>query len=218
MPADLALGVDPAVVATHVGWDPGAEPVASALAAALGVLPVLGEHTRLVADLNRPETSAAVIPAVAFGVPVPGNRAADRAHRLDRYHRPYWARVEAAIEAALARGRCIHLSVHSFDGAYGEDARDFDLGLLYDPAFPGEVALVGRLETTLGAAGFEVRHNRPYAGIDEGLVQTLRHRYAARPYTGIEIELNQATVADPDRPNPRLIKGLLAGLAAERTP
>jgi predicted N-formylglutamate amidohydrolase len=214
VPAALDLRVDLAVLASHVAWDSGAEPVAAALAAALGVTLLAGDWTRLVADLNRPEISAAVIPHVAFGVAVPGNMGADRELRLARYHRPYWARVEAAIEAALTSGRCIHVSVHSFSADYliGQVPRDFDVGLLYDPTFPGEVALADSLARGLETAGLIVRRNQPYAGTDEGLVQTLRHRYASDPYTGFEIELNQATVAAPGRADPRLIKGLLAGL------
>ncbi|HUH05965.1 MAG TPA: N-formylglutamate amidohydrolase [Kofleriaceae bacterium] len=218
VPADLDLGVEPAVLASHVAWDPGAEPLARALAAAHGTTPFLGEWTRLAADLNRPETSPAAIPTVAFGVAVPGNIGADRGLRLERYHRPYWARVEAAVEAALELGGCIHVSVHSFDGDYlpdspnGQVPRDFDLGLLYDPTLAEETRLAVRLERPLAAAGLRVRHNQPYAGVDEGLVQTLRQRHASRPYIGIELELNQATVAARGRADPKLIKGLLAVL------
>lgn len=218
VPAELDLGVEIAVLASHVAWDPGAEPVARALATALGVAPLVGTWTRLVADLNRPETSVAAIPTAAFGVAVPGNVGADPEHRLTRYHRPYWVRVEAAVETALALGDCIHVSVHSFAADYlpdhpiGQGARDFDVGLLYDPELPREATLAAALDRSLAAAGLDVRHNQPYAGIDEGLVQTLRQRYAARPYIGIELELSQATVAVRGGTNPRLIKGLLAVL------
>jgi predicted N-formylglutamate amidohydrolase len=216
VPDELALGVADDVLASHVAWDPGAASAACALAAALDVSPILGEWTRLVADLNRPETSTAVVPAVAFGVDVPGNRNADRAARLARYHRPYWQRVRAAVEAALERGTCVHLSVHSFDATFGDDpaGRDFDLGLLYDPAFPAEAALAGTIEHALVSRGLRVRHNQPYAGVDEGLVQTLRHHYAARPYVGLELELSQQRLAGDNRADRRLIDGLRAALRA----
>jgi predicted N-formylglutamate amidohydrolase len=220
VPDDVDLGVDAIVLASHVGWDPGAAPVAIALADALGTTAMLGNFTRLVADLNRPPNSDVVVPEIAFGVEVPGNRANERAAliaaRLAAYHTPYWMRARAGVETALSSGSCLHVSVHSFDPNFTDDprTRDFDIGLLYDPAFANETALAARLEQALCANGFTVRHNEPYAGTGEGLVTALRHEYPAPDYTSLELELNQTRLAHPEQAEPKLIESLRAALAA----
>ena len=193
VPPGLDLGLPAEVVSSHIGWDPGALPLAEALASARGAPLHAGAVSRLVVDLNRRESDPGAIPAVAFGVRVPGNEGlapADRDARLRRWHRPFRAAVACDVAARVASGGCLHLSVHSFDPSLSADRSGLDLGVLFDPARPAEVAVARALLDALVAAGLGARVNAPYAGTAEGHTTALRERHP-KGYVGIELELAQ---------------------------
>ena len=74
VPAEVVLGIDPALLATHIAVDIGIAPLARRLAAALDAPALLAGVSRLVIDLNREEDNPGLIPEVSDGVQVPGNR------------------------------------------------------------------------------------------------------------------------------------------------
>lgn len=199
VPPGELLGLDPADLAGHHAWDEGAAELAEALSRALGAPLCLGEVSRLVVDLNRAEANPQVIPAESFGLQVPGNRRLaimERERRLARYHRPYRARVRAAVEAALAaRGRCLHLSVHSFSAVLSERRREVEVGVLFDPARPSEVGASEALLGGLRERGWDARPNDPYLGTDDGLTTWLRAELDAPSYAGLELEASSDLVA-----------------------
>lgn len=195
----LGLGED--VLSSHVAWDPGAEEVATQLAAAFDLPLTLGEQSRLVADLNRSPENADSVPAHAFGVDVPGNTGLDAAAiaaRLATYHTPYWDKVARDVEAALsgAAVRVLHVSVHSFVEEYRGARRDVDLGLLFDPDRPLELEHATALREMLAGSGLDVRFNEPYDGRSDGLTTAFRKRYPAERYVTLELEINQRHLAD----------------------
>src|SRR5688572_23587764 len=74
IPEELdGLGVPPAALLDHHAWDPGAKEVATHLAEHLGAPAFLGQYSRLVADLNRPQDLPQVVPENSFGLRVPHN-------------------------------------------------------------------------------------------------------------------------------------------------
>lgn len=192
VPPDIDLGVPDEILATHVAWDHGACAIAEGLGARLGARPFVGEWTRLFVDLNRFPENPAVIPTVAWGAPVPGNvdlSPEARQARLDRHHRPYREAVASAVASAVAgRGGCVHLSMHSFTPVLGDEVRDFDMGVLFDPDRHLDRVVAEALVTALNAAGLETRPNAPYPGWTEGLTTALRGVHGERVYAGIEIE------------------------------
>lgn len=193
VPAGLDLGVDPSVLDSHVAWDEGAVLVARALA---GSRPLFeGQFSRLLCDLNRREEDPGVIPAVAFGTPVPGNQglsAEQRQARLSTWHRPWRAQVFAAIRGIVDRGdACLHLSVHSFTPVLHGQARTVQVGVLHDPARAGDRLWAHRLLLALQQAGLDARLDEPYRGTDEGFTTWLRERLPEDRYAGLELELSQ---------------------------
>jgi predicted N-formylglutamate amidohydrolase len=191
VPPDVELGVDPVVLDSHVSWDEGALGLAQELAGRTGAPLFAGRWARLVVDLNRHIDPAAIVPELAFGVDVPGNRGLDpaaRAARVARWHRPHRDAVEAAVRC---RSACLHLSVHTFTPSLDPAGRDFDVGLLYDPGRPAEVAWAATLAGALAAAGLQCRHNAPYLGTGDGLTTWLRLQFDDERYAGIEVEVCQ---------------------------
>lgn len=196
LPPDVSLGVPPDVRASQAGWDHGALDIAAQLGAALGVPVHAGAFTRMFVDLNRPAEHPDVIPVNSFGAVVPGNAqltAGDRAARLARFHRPYWDAIRRDVAASLrARGACLHLSSHSFDPALDPAARQFDVGVLFDPAHAFEAELADCLMVQLRACGLDVRANQPYSGVGPAVCTALRAELASQRYAGIELETSHA--------------------------
>ena len=198
LPPSVDLGVPDDVLRSQASWDPGAYDIAAALGEELGLPVHTGAFSRMWVDLNRPPEHPDVIPRRSYGAPVPGNAAlttAERAARLADYHAPYWHAVRRDARARLQSiGTCLHLSSHSFDPALDPDRRTFDLGVLYDPASALEAQLAEGLLFGLRAAGFAVRANQPYGGVEPALVTSLRGELAGQRYAGIELETSFAVV------------------------
>jgi predicted N-formylglutamate amidohydrolase len=178
------------LLATHRGWDPGSLDLAERLAARLGAPLYAARTTRLLVDLNRSPEAPDLFSEISRGL-----AAGERARVLAACYFPYRLAVESAVAAALAdeRATILHLSAHSFTPALDPPARDFDLGILFDPARAGEAAFARRLHAALAARAphLSLRDNRPYLGTADGLTTHLRRRFPAERYLGIELEVNQ---------------------------
>ena len=182
---------------THRGYDFGALLMAREMSAAFEAPLVASTVTRLLVDLNR-----------SIGHPrlhVEAVRNASREQRqriLADHYLPYRAQAENLVRKAIARGRrVIHISSHSFTPELNGKVRTADVGLLYDPARPGEVRMCETWKAALERASPElrIRRNYPYSGKDDGFIPYLRRRYRPATYVGIEIEINQSIVVGPPR-------------------
>lgn len=185
------------ILATHRGFDAGALLMARQLAGALDAPLVASTVSRLLIDLNRSLNNHRVWSGASRDLPEPVKR-----RIVERHYTPYRQRVAAMIHSAMgARRRVLHLSSHSFTPVLSGTVRTADVGLLYDPARPHEVALAARWKSAVAAAAphLRVRRNYPYAGKNDGLTSSLRRRFPPERYVGIEIELNQAFIAGDPR-------------------
>jgi predicted N-formylglutamate amidohydrolase len=113
---------------------------------------------------------------------------------VKHYYQPYRARAERLVRQAIAdHGHVLHLSSHSFTPELDGKVRNADIGLLYDPARPGEAELCEHWKAALNACApnLRVRRNYPYAGNGDGLTAWFRQRLPPGAYVGIELEINQ---------------------------
>jgi predicted N-formylglutamate amidohydrolase len=195
---------------SHRGFDPGALTMARALAGAFAAPLVVSTVSRLLVDLNR----SVGHPRLHFEV-IRKAPAEVRQAILRRHYAPYRARAEARVAQAIAtHGRVIHISSHSFTPELDGKLRHADIGLLYDPARPGEVALSERWQAALQACApdLTVRRNYPYAGKGDGLTAWFRRRLAPETYVGIELEVNQKFILRAGRQWPALRQLIVASL------
>ncbi|MBK7948383.1 MAG: N-formylglutamate amidohydrolase [Deltaproteobacteria bacterium] len=178
-----------AILATHRGYDAGVLDVSRGLARRLAAPLIAGATTRLLVDLNRSPHNPAVYSRFTRDLPLPARRAL-----IARFHAPHWARVERAVTQAARP--VVHIAVHSFTPVLGDDVRDFELGLLYDPQRPRERRFADLLRAGLAARAPEVRvrRNAPYRGTSDGLPTAIRRKRRPGDYLGLEIELNQAVL------------------------
>lgn len=207
-------------LATHEGYDIGAARVARRLVNSLerrGVPvagPVLGGITRLLVDLNRSPGHPRVFGA--FGREL--ERSEKESLMLDHYL-PHQQRVRAELLRLVERGgRVLHLAVHSFTPVLGKQRRNADLGLLYDPGRPPELAVSRALSRAVSERSDElrIRSNYPYRGTSDGLTTALRRELPASRYAGIELELNQRHVVRPGSALERILVVATTELASQQ--
>ena len=170
-------------LATHRGYDPGALELARDFAAATGAKLFYSTISRLLVELNRPLGHPQV-----FSRPVPH---AARERLLERYYMPYWRAIEQALSKAPRR--VLHLSFHSFTPKLRGERRTTDVGLLFDPARAAEAAFCRLWKARIEKQHprLAVRYNDPYDGTHPSVVQSMREKFGARRYVGIQIEVNQ---------------------------
>lgn len=196
-------------LASHRGLDIGALGVAQALARRFDVPLVASQVSRLLCDLNRSLGNSALFSELAAGL-----TPAEREAVLSQHYHPHRARVERELRERLSHG-VLHLAVHSFTPELRGEVRRADVGLLYDPARPGETAWCERYQQVLArlAPGLRVRRNYPYLGKSDGLATHFRRMYPAASYIGVELELNQALLTGPEAARAELLRVISDGLA-----
>lgn len=190
VPSDIDLGVDRALLQNHIAIDIGVAEVSHLLADQLGCRAMLGGVSRLVIDLNREEGSPGLMPVMSDGHAIPGNRDADLAQRMIRFHHPYHQEIARQIEQMTSP---FILSVHSFTPRLASDPdqeRPWDIGILYNQDDRAARIAIPLLEQ----AGLHVGEQLPYSG---QLLNATMNRHAEAggiPYLGVE--MRQDHVAD----------------------
>jgi predicted N-formylglutamate amidohydrolase len=189
VPADIELGIDPALLDLHVALDIGVAAVGERMARQPGVAAFQGNVSRLVCDFNREEDAPGVIPHASDGHEIPGNLfdVARREERLARFFRPYHDALAAILQAAEP---ALILSLHSFTpslSARPEEQRPWQCGVLYNADDRGARLAIPLLE----AEGLVVGDQQPYSGV---LLNATMNRHAeahGRPYLGVEVRQDQ---------------------------
>lgn len=182
VPPDIDLSIDTALLDNHIAVDIGAADVTRSLADRLGAPAVLGTVSRLVIDLHRQVDHPGLIPMSSDGHDIPGNRNADRAKRIARFHAPYHQAIAALVDRHRPR---LIVSIHSFTPALetGGPQRPWEVGILSNRdrrAADLAVALFGK-------AGCVTGDNQPYSG--RLLNATLNRHAEARGIASFAIEL-----------------------------
>jgi predicted N-formylglutamate amidohydrolase len=185
-----SLGLRPEDLHRHIAYDLGAEGVATGLAESLGAPAVLSRFSRLLIDPNRGLDDPTLIMQLSDGLVVPGNVGLSPAQiedRIERFHRPYHAAIDRAVEAGIAAGKPpVLLSIHSFTQAWKGVPRPWATAVLWDkdPRFP--LPLLEGLRTI---ADIEVGDNVPYSGQLKG--DTLYRHATLRGLAHALVEVRQ---------------------------
>ncbi len=182
-----------AVLKSHRGWDPGALDLARAIAFACDAPLVANPTTRLLIECNRSLGHAQLFSEFTRDLDT-----ADHLRLLATVYHPHRRAVEVAVRRVLRRDQwVVHVGVHTFTPVLDGKRRRADIGVLYDPARRFEGFVADALVRRLRAEGLRVRRNYPYRGSSDGLTTTLRGRFPATRYAGIELEINQALFRKP---------------------
>jgi len=209
--AELFAGCEQ-TLASHRGWDPGALWLARRIARAFDAPLHATTVTRLLVDTNRSEHHRRLFSS--WCAPLSREQ---RNNVLDRYYHAHRNALERRLQKlANAGDSVLHLAAHSFTPRWQGRMRRCDIGLLYDPQRKAERALCEHWQGLLRALSPElrVRRNFPYRGAADGLTTHLRRQMPARAYLGVELELNQRSIAQAGAPRRELAKHLESSLRA----
>lgn len=193
-PAYGTLGLSPAQLARHIGYDIGAAAVTRRLAARFRAPALLTTFSRLLIDPNRGTDDPTLVMRLSDGAIVPGNARIDAdeiARRTALYWRPYRAAIGEAV-AALSRPDSTPavVAVHSFTDNWKGVPRPWEIGVLWDNDSRFAVPLMDGLRD----AGFTVGDNEPYDGALPG--DTLDEEVTRRGLAGLLIEVRQDLIGD----------------------
>ena len=112
----------------------------------------------------------------------------DRAELIARHYQPYRSEVENQLKIYKS-DQVAHISVHSFTPVLGNQNRDSEIGILFDPSRPQEKELASLWKKKILAhADVKVRFNYPYRGKADGFTTYLRKCFPFN-YAGIELEV-----------------------------
>ncbi|MFN3371211.1 MAG: N-formylglutamate amidohydrolase [Sphingomonadaceae bacterium] len=161
VPPGIDLGIDPALLHTHIALDIGAAALTEAVAARLGCPAWLATASRLVVDVNRPPELA--IPEASDGIAIPGNRdlsSAGRAARLALH-----SAFHAGLAARVAAAHPMLVSIHSFTPALATDPspRPWPIAILWNRDSRGADIALAHLKARADLGG-PVGANQPYSG------------------------------------------------------
>jgi len=166
-----SLGLEPAQLADHIGWDPGAADVARLLSQKLDAPLVLSSYSRLVIDCNRPLQSHESIPEQSAGIIIPGNQhlsQQERENRIQHLFQPYHQAINTLLHNRLQNSSSQHasilLSIHSFTPFLFNQQRPWHIGISHK----NNSHLTTLLFNALKAQGdITVGFNQPYPIEDE---------------------------------------------------
>ncbi len=219
IPADMGtLGLDASDLERHIAWDPGALPVARALAEALDAPLVESCISRLVIDCNRPFDAPDLISEISETTVIPGNAsldAAERARRIRLAHEPFHAAIEAVLEERIAAGLPTRLiSVHSFTPVYKGVQWPWQIGIIHDD----DTRLAGPFIAALEAQpGLNVGVNEPYSPADRVYFTLEAHgRVRNLPCAMIEIRNDEISDGEGQRRWAERLISILGTLELER--
>jgi predicted N-formylglutamate amidohydrolase len=188
------LGVAPADLSRHIGWDIGAAELTLRLAEGFNACAILQTYSRLVIDCNRHPSRRDAIPEVSDGVRIPANARMgweEREARIAEVHRPYHAAIAAELDARAARGLQTSLIlIHSFTPSMGGVARPWQVGVLHQGNALSRRALAWlgrRHELTVG-------DNEPYAMDEIDYTAPLHAQRRGLEY--LELETRQDLIAE----------------------
>jgi predicted N-formylglutamate amidohydrolase len=189
VPADIDLGIAPALLDQHIAVDVGVAAVAERMCSVPGFAAFLANVSRLVCDFNRDEHLPATIPIASDGHAIPGNNLSHgpREARIARFFRPYHAALAALLDE---QPPALILSLHSFTPSLAsnpDERRPWHVGVLYNQDDRAARIALPLLE----AEGLVAGDQQPYSG---KLLNARMNRHAEaheRPYLGIEIRQDQ---------------------------
>jgi len=190
------LGLSDAELSTHIGWDIGAERVATLLSGMLDAVLIKQNYSRLVIDCNRPLGAPDSIARQSEWTQVIGNHKvseADAAARTAEIFVPYHDKLCAILDQRQREGqRSLLIAVHSFTPVYRNTPRPWHLGIMHRHDARIATALFHALRSH---GDLCVGDNLPYA-IRDGSDYTLPTHGESRGIAHVGLEIRQDLIGD----------------------
>ncbi|STX50308.1 N-formylglutamate amidohydrolase [Legionella busanensis] len=180
---------------THRGLDIGAFAIAKHLSHVFNYPLISATVSRLLIDCNRSLKHKTCFSEISQQFSTE-----EKEYLIKNYYLPFRQSAEERIQDAIVKGYQVwHLSIHSFTPSLNGVNRTTDIGFLYDPKRPTEQKLARLWQQILkqNHQHLRVRLNYPYRGNSDGFTTSLRKKYAAEDYLGVELECKQSLTEKP---------------------
>lgn len=193
-----SLGISKADMNRHIAFDIGARDTALLIAEALNAPMLASKFSRLVIDPNRGEDDPTILMKIYDHTIIEGNRQADAAEkqrRIEAFHRPYHAAIDAALTQVTARGETpVLVSIHSYTQQLnGRPKRPWHIGVLWGDDARISVPLMEKLAAN---SEITVGNNEPYSGELRG--DTMYSHATKNSYPHVLIELRHDLIDTPE--------------------
>jgi len=188
VPEDMQLGIDPALLETHIGYDIGTGGIADRLARRHAIPAHIACVSRLVCDLHRHEDQDGVMPMSSDGHLIAGNIGADLDKRLVKYHRPYHDALGKWLDAAQPE---LIVALHSFTPTLetSNEERPWEVALLYNQ----DDSAAQHAMRLFSEEGLTVGDNVPYSGKQLNATMDRHAEAHGRHYITVEIRQDLIT-------------------------
>lgn len=186
-----SLGLSEDIVKSHIGWDPGALGVASALCAAFDAPLIAGKISRLVYDCNRAPDADTAMPTRSETFDIPGNQnldAAARKSRVNLIYKPFHTTVENVL---AKHPDAPVVTIHSFTPVYFGSARAVEIGILHDEDTRLADAMLHQMARTPHR---RVERNAPY-GPQDGVTHMLERHGTRTGRANVMIEIRNDLIS-----------------------
>jgi predicted N-formylglutamate amidohydrolase len=191
-----SFAVDPALLETHIAWDPGALGVAQALSARLDAPLVWPDASRLMIDCNRSHDAGSLIVVETERGPVSANRGLsqqERKRRLDHIHAPYHVAIDALLKRRMDAGLpTMVVAIHSFTPVFFGKDRPWEVGVVFGDDQRLADILIRKLKSD---PALTVGINQPYSPADQVYYTVERHA-GPRHLPAAMIEIRNDEIAD----------------------
>ena len=185
-------------MARHIAVDINAELVARVIAAELNSTLVIQRYSRLVVDVNRPESSSELMPQFSDGTLIPFNQnisASERKARLDQIYFPYHNRIHELLDERRNSPSAL-VAIHSYTPRLSNgDIRDWHIDLMSRTSMKFVHSLQNKIQTALPDLNvgisqvFQMHDKRDY---------TLPHHGESRNISNASIEIRNDMLASKE--------------------
>ncbi len=192
------LGLSPAVLESHVAWDPGARDLAVALSERFDAPLVASKVSRLVYDCNRPPDAPSAIPERSEIYDIPGNSGLSPAE-IQARHAQVYLPFRDMLASVISRKMENHLrpaliTIHSFTPVFYGERRSVEIGILHGT---DSRLADGMLKDPARFGGFNVLRNAPY-GPQDGVAHTIDVHGRDNGLLNVMIEVRNDLLTDRD--------------------
>mgnify|MGYP001427970400 CR=1 FL=1 len=167
------LGLSKELIESHIAYDLGIKELSLELSKKLKTHLVVGEHSRLLIDLNRGIMDPTLISCISHGIKIFQNyklSSNDMRFRIEGIYNNYHHKISKIIKSKKIN---LIISLHSFNPYYKKKKRDIKFGILSNSDRRYSDIII----EILSKKGYTVGDNQPYEG---NLTDDTMHRHGLK--------------------------------------
>ena len=182
------------VLKTPHGYDLGASHIVKHLHKALDCDLVQTKVTRLLIDSNHGPHHARCFSKFSKKLST-----VEKNKLIKTYYEPFHHELQEKIATHIAQGQqVLHLSLYTFTPILKGLFLNTGIGLLYNAHRHAEKEVARIIHGLLqhSTPAYKVRHNYPFLGTNDFVLNTFRNQFSEKEYLGIKLGINQVLISN----------------------